>query len=349
MKSSFVSPTLSRASELGVEAFDQTAPIELSPIHTDAEVETVIRAAYRQVLGNVYVMESDRLTVPESMLRNYEISVRDFVRAIALSDLYRSLFFENCPSFRAIELNFKHLLGRAPHSYAEMQIHSQILATQGFEAEINTYLDSDEYLRAFGDNIVPYYRGFKSLTGQSIAGFTHMFQLLRGSPSSDKDLTLNKNRSRLGESLLANQPSAVTYPTGISANVNQFLLQVLAPGIQTPSEDSAPEALQQQYNEQATEIQRLQAQLAGLQSLANVGSAQISKWQVYARPSQADPLSTPSAAIASEPTQTPALAEQVDAQAQAIAELQQKISLAQSTAAIGSARLNRWQRRAFVG
>jgi phycoerythrin-associated linker protein len=66
------------------------------------------------------VMENQQLTSAESILRNRDINVRGFVRAIAQSDLYRSLFFETSSAYRFIELNFKHLLGRAPLDQAEI-------------------------------------------------------------------------------------------------------------------------------------------------------------------------------------------------------------------------------------
>lgn len=173
------------ASELGVSLFEDTPPIELTPGRSLEEVEIVIRAVYRQVLGNAYVMESERATVPESKLKQGELSVREFVRAVAKSDLYRSRFFETSPRYRFIELNFKHLLGRAPDDLEEMRKHSTILDTEGFEAEIDSYLDSDEYQSAYGENIVPYYRGYKTQPGQDMVGFTHFFALARGASSSD--------------------------------------------------------------------------------------------------------------------------------------------------------------------
>ena len=45
-----------------------------------------------KVLGNAYVMESERLEIPESQFRLGEFSVREFVRAVAKSDLYRHSF-----------------------------------------------------------------------------------------------------------------------------------------------------------------------------------------------------------------------------------------------------------------
>ena len=68
--------------------------VELRPNATEDDLQAVIRAVYRQVLGNAHVMDNQRLTSAESQLRNGDITVREFVRAVAQSDLYRSLFFE---------------------------------------------------------------------------------------------------------------------------------------------------------------------------------------------------------------------------------------------------------------
>lgn len=204
------------ASRLGVAAFEDTPPIELWTGCSAEDVETVIRAVYKQALGNAYVMESERLAIPESQLKGGEISVREFVRQVAKSELYRSRFFDSCSRYRAIELNFKHLLGRAPDSYEEMKAHSAILDAGGFTAEIDSYLDSDEYQSAYGENTIPYYRGYKTQNGQSMVEFTHMFQLLRGASSSDLKGNLAGNRPRLNALVIQNTPTPVVPPSGAS-------------------------------------------------------------------------------------------------------------------------------------
>ncbi len=80
------------ASRLGVSLFEETPPLELIPGRSEEEVESVIRAVYRQILGNAYVMESERASIPESQFKRGELSVREFVRAVAKSELYRSRF-----------------------------------------------------------------------------------------------------------------------------------------------------------------------------------------------------------------------------------------------------------------
>lgn len=204
------------ASRLGVALFEDTEPVELTLGRSEEEVESVIRAVYRQVLGNAYVMESERLSVPESQLKNGDISVREFVRQVAKSELYRSRFFESCARYRSIELNFKHLLGRAPDSYDDMKAHSAILDESGFEADIDSYIDSDEYQNAYGENFVPYYRGYKTQNGQSMVEFTHMFQLLRGASSSDLKGNLAGKKPRLNSLVIQGTPTPVVAPSAAS-------------------------------------------------------------------------------------------------------------------------------------
>ena len=121
------------ASLLGVERFaeESEAPLELIPGDDDAKKEQMIRAVYKQVLGNAYVMDSERQVIAESQFKLGEISVRELVRRIAKSDLYRSRFFENCARYRFIELAFRHLLGRAPVDFNEMRDHAVTMACLG--------------------------------------------------------------------------------------------------------------------------------------------------------------------------------------------------------------------------
>ncbi|MDJ0735015.1 MAG: phycobilisome rod-core linker polypeptide [Nostocaceae cyanobacterium] len=144
------------------------------------EIQTIIRAVYRQVLGNPHVMESERLVVAESQLCDRKISVRDFVRAVAKSDFYRSRYFEKCAPYRFVELNFKHLLGRAPQDQKEISEHIVRCVAQGYDAEIDSYIDSEEYQASFGENIVPYYRGENTQVGQKQVAYNRMFAVDRG-------------------------------------------------------------------------------------------------------------------------------------------------------------------------
>ena len=201
------------ASRLGVSAFSDFKPLELRPNWSRDDAQAVINAVYRQVLGNDYIMQSERLTATESLLSNGSITVRDFVRAVAKSELYKRKFLYDNFQTRVIELNFKHLLGRAPYDESEVIYHLDLYQNEGYEADIDNYIDSDEYEANFGENIVPYYRGFATQTQQKIAGFPRMFQLYRGYANSDRSQIAGKT-SRLAKELAANNTSAVVAPSG---------------------------------------------------------------------------------------------------------------------------------------
>ncbi len=154
--------------------------VELITNNAVAEADVAIRACYRYVLGNPHVMESERLVTAESQLREGRISVRDFVRAIGKSDFYRSRYFEKCAPYRFVELNFMHFLGRPPESQAEVSEHIRRCVEEGYDAEIDSYLDSDEYLANFGNDTVPYNRGSRTESGLKQLTYNRTFQVDRG-------------------------------------------------------------------------------------------------------------------------------------------------------------------------
>ena len=194
---------LTASASLGLDAFEG-APLELRPFASEDDLQEVIRAAYRQALGNVHILDNNRLASAEAMLRNGDITVRGFVRAIAQSELYSSLFFDGNSQYRFIELNFKHLLGRAPQDQAEIRGHVTLYNEQGYAAEINSYLDSNEYIDNFGEAIVPYHRSIRTQAGIKNEGFNRMFSLLRGSATSDRS-----KGAKLISSLAANMATPI--------------------------------------------------------------------------------------------------------------------------------------------
>ncbi|MEO1149142.1 MAG: phycobilisome rod-core linker polypeptide, partial [Cyanobacteria bacterium J06638_22] len=61
--------TTSTMSQLGIEPFVSSAPVELRANWAEGDVQAVINAAYRQIFGNDHVMQNERLTSAESLLR----------------------------------------------------------------------------------------------------------------------------------------------------------------------------------------------------------------------------------------------------------------------------------------
>ena len=183
-----------------------TDPVELRANATADDVEVVIRAVYKQVLGNQHVLDGERLATAEAMFRNGEISVRGFVAMVAKSELYKSIFFYPASQYRFIELNCKHLLGRAPLDQAEISRHVQLYNGQGYDAEIDSYIYSDEYQAQFGENTVPYARS-STQAGVKNVGFNRIFALERGAAANDRDTA-----AKLISDLAGNLATAISAP-----------------------------------------------------------------------------------------------------------------------------------------
>ena len=124
------------------------------------EKNEVINAAYRQVferdIKRAYSLEISDL---ESKVRNNEISMKEFVRRLAKSPLYRKQFYEPFINSRALELAFRHILGRGPSSREETAKYFDIVSQGGLPALIDALVDSKEYADYFGEETVPYIRG----------------------------------------------------------------------------------------------------------------------------------------------------------------------------------------------
>ena len=142
-----------------------------------AALERTIIAAYRQVYGNLPPTENERCTSLEVRLMNGEITVRDFVNGLAKSPFYKDNYFHAVAPQRGIELNYKHLLGRAPLSQSEVQASIKLQAEEGFDALIDSLTDSAEYTEVFGSDIVPYWRTADSYAGMMTSSFNMMREL----------------------------------------------------------------------------------------------------------------------------------------------------------------------------
>jgi phycocyanin-associated rod linker protein len=133
---------------------------------------------------------------------------------LSLSCTKKKFFYGNFQT-RVIELHFKHLLGRAPYDESEVIEHLDRYENEGYDADVDSFVDSEEYQANFGDNVVPYYRSFVYQAGQRSVGFTRMFQLYRGYATSDRGQAGGK-QSRLAEELGRNTSSSIVGTTGSS-------------------------------------------------------------------------------------------------------------------------------------
>jgi phycoerythrin-associated linker protein len=183
-----------------------TTPAEVLPSSNAEDFQPVIRAVYKHVLGNPHVMDSERLTTAESRLCNGTLTVREFVREVAKSEFYRARYFESCAPYRFVELNFLHLLGRAPQDQRELSEHIARCVAEGYDAEIDSYIDSDEYQAVFGENEVPYDRGKTSEANTHQNGYNRIFSLDRGPARVDSAI----KSSQLVYSIATNTAAAIT-------------------------------------------------------------------------------------------------------------------------------------------
>ena len=125
---------------------------------SDGEIQTIIWAAYRQIFNEQQLLSSNRDKALESQLRAGQITVRDFIRGLLLSNSFRQRNYEPNSNYRFVEMCIQRVLGRNVYSDREKLAWSITIATKGLEAFVDELLNSDEYLNNFGDDIVPYQR-----------------------------------------------------------------------------------------------------------------------------------------------------------------------------------------------
>lgn len=121
-------------------------------------LDELIWAAYRQIFSEHQILASTRQTYLESQLRYGQITVRDFIRGLVLSDPFRRLNYDMNSNYRFVEIAVQRVLGRDVYNEREKITWSIVIATKGLEGFIDALLDSEEYQNNFGFDKVPYQR-----------------------------------------------------------------------------------------------------------------------------------------------------------------------------------------------
>ena len=122
------------------------------------EIDDVIRAAYRQIFNEQQQLASNRQIFLESQLKFGQITVRDFIRGLLLSESFRRRNYEPSNNYRFARMCVQRVLGRDVYDEREKFAWSVVLATKGIQGFVNALLDSEEYLDNFGYDTVPYQR-----------------------------------------------------------------------------------------------------------------------------------------------------------------------------------------------
>ncbi|WP_269624268.1 phycobilisome rod-core linker polypeptide [Prochlorococcus marinus] len=157
---------------------------EFVPNDDDALL-VAINALYKNIYGNLYLMQSERPIDIERRLRNGDLTIKEFTRRICKSRSYRNFYFDSISQYKSIKLRYKHILGRPIKSQREVIESTNIINKQGFEAHIDFLIDSDEYNNVFGEDIVPYMRSWNSPIGFKTKVFLESSSITKSFATSD--------------------------------------------------------------------------------------------------------------------------------------------------------------------
>ncbi len=132
----------------------------MKPNMTGAQKAEVIRAAYRQVFERDIVKgySLEVCPVEATQARQGQISMREFIRALGRSKDYQKQFYGRFSNSRAVELAFRHFLGRGISSREEFTRYFDIVSEQGLPGLVDSLVNSMEYARVFGEETVPFLR-----------------------------------------------------------------------------------------------------------------------------------------------------------------------------------------------
>jgi phycobilisome core-membrane linker protein len=132
----------------------------MKPGMTGAQKAEVVRAAYRQVFERDIVKGYSQVVCPveATQVRQGDISMREFIRALGHSKEYRQQFYGRFSNSRAVELAFRHFLGRGISSREEFTRYFDIVSAQGLKGLVDALINTMEYAQVFGEETVPYLR-----------------------------------------------------------------------------------------------------------------------------------------------------------------------------------------------
>ena len=132
----------------------------IKPGMTGAQKAEVVRAAYRQVFERDIAKAYSQVPCPveATQVRQGDISMREFIRALGHSKEYQQQFFGRFVNSRVVELAFRHFLGRGISSREEFTRYFDIVSAQGLKGLVDALINSMEYAQVFGEETVPYLR-----------------------------------------------------------------------------------------------------------------------------------------------------------------------------------------------
>lgn len=146
----------SRVNALRVGSDEDPKATSLDKAFSREDQNFVIESAYRQIFFHAFKVDRDRTL--ESQLRDGQITVRDFIRSLCLSDTFTRSFYNLNSNYKVARHLVEKLLGRPTHGKSEEIAWSAVIMTRGIKGAVDDILDSQEYLENFGYDTVPYHR-----------------------------------------------------------------------------------------------------------------------------------------------------------------------------------------------
>ena len=146
----------SRVAPLRVGSDEDPKAMSMDRAMDPKDLNLVIESCYRQIF--FYAFKVDRNLTLESQLRNGQMSVRDFIRSLCLSDTFTRSFYNLNSNYRVVRHLVEKLLGRPTHGRSEEIAWAAVLMTRGVKGMVDDILNGQEYLDAFGYDTVPFHR-----------------------------------------------------------------------------------------------------------------------------------------------------------------------------------------------
>jgi phycobilisome rod-core linker protein len=150
-----------RSFPIGGDESPRLSPLDLG--RSTAATDAIIAQAYRQIFFHAFKVDRDSML--ESQLRSGQITVRDFIRGLLLSQKFRNDFYRCNSNYRMVDQIIGRVLGRSVHGDQERIALSILIAQKGLPGLVDHLLNSKEYLETFGLDQVPHQRS-RVLAGQ---------------------------------------------------------------------------------------------------------------------------------------------------------------------------------------
>ncbi len=138
----------------------KTSLMEINPTQEYLDRSSCLEAIYRQLFKENRNFDFFHNSQLDSSFLKGELTTQQMICELLCSEMYRDYILGVNSNYHFVSLCFERVLGRPPEQHEKYQ-WSSFLATEGLRAFAEQLTGSDEYITAFGENIVPSRRSLK--------------------------------------------------------------------------------------------------------------------------------------------------------------------------------------------